>query len=66
MTHLRGRSTLAAACPFCTSMFEDGIKAKDAGDQIKLMDLAELVNLSMKRDGGTTGFAQNGGSADKA
>src|SRR5687767_2118472 len=46
-----GAPTLAAACPFCTSMFEDGIKGKEAGDQIRLMDLSELVALSMKRDG---------------
>ena len=46
-----GAPTLAAACPFCTSMFEDGIKGKEAGDQIRLMDLSELVSLSMKRDG---------------
>ena len=57
-----GAPTLAAACPFCTSMFEDGIKGKDAGDKIRLMDLAELVNLSMKRDGGTAGFVQNVGN----
>ncbi len=55
-----GAPTLAAACPFCTSMFEDGIKAKDAGEQIKLMDLAELVSLSMKREGDPASFAQNG------
>jgi len=48
-----GAPTLAAACPFCTSMFEDGIKGKEAGDKIRLMDLSELVALSMKRDGGT-------------
>jgi Fe-S oxidoreductase len=46
-----GAPTLAASCPFCTSMFEDGIKGKDAGDQIRLMDIAELVSLSMSRDG---------------
>ena len=50
-----GAATLAAACPFCTSMFEDGIKGKDAGDRIRLMDLAELVSLSMKRDGQPVG-----------
>jgi Fe-S oxidoreductase len=50
-----GAPTLAAACPFCTSMFEDGIKGKDAGDKIKLMDIAELVSLSMKRDGRPVG-----------
>jgi hypothetical protein len=36
-------------------MFEDGIKGKDAGDQIRLMDLSELVVLSMKRDGKPVG-----------
>jgi Fe-S oxidoreductase len=50
-----GAPTLAAACPFCTSMFEDGIKGKEAGDQIRLMDLAELVSLSMKHDGKAVG-----------
>lgn len=50
-----GAPTLAAACPFCTSMFEDGIKGKDAGDKIRLMDISELVSLSMKRSGETVG-----------
>jgi Fe-S oxidoreductase len=50
-----GAPTLAAACPFCTSMFEDGIKGKEAGDQIRLMDLSELVALSMQRDGKPVG-----------
>ncbi len=50
-----GAPTLAAACPFCTSMFEDGIKGKDAGDQIRLMDISELVSISMRRDGQAVG-----------
>ena len=50
-----GAPVLAAACPFCTSMFEDGIKGKDAEDKIKLMDISELVALSMKRDGQAVG-----------
>jgi hypothetical protein len=50
-----GAPTLAAACPFCTSMFEDGIKGKDAGDKIRLMDISELVSLSMRRDGQVVG-----------
>jgi hypothetical protein len=36
-------------------MFEDGIKGKDAGDQIRLMDISELVSLSMRRDGQPVG-----------
>ena len=34
---------LASACPFCLTMFEDGVKAKDVGDRIKTRDIAELL-----------------------
>ena len=42
--------TVATACPYCLSMFEDGIKAKEAEESLKAMDLAELVILSMSQD----------------
>ena len=35
--------TLAVACPFCMQMFEDGIKTKNAEDQLVVKDLVELV-----------------------
>jgi Fe-S oxidoreductase/nitrate reductase gamma subunit len=38
---------VGTACPFCLSMFEDGIRAKDATEQLKAMDLAELVANSL-------------------
>jgi Fe-S oxidoreductase len=38
-----GAETLAAACPFCITMFEDGIRTGDAGGQVQVADLAELV-----------------------
>lgn len=38
---------VCTACPFCLSMFEDGIRAKDATEQLKPMDLAELVACSL-------------------
>src|SRR5262249_31921952 len=31
---------LASACPFCLTMFEDGVKAKDVADRIKTRDIA--------------------------
>ena len=34
---------VATACPFCLSMFEDGIKSKGAEESVRAMDLAELV-----------------------
>ncbi len=34
---------VATACPYCLSMFEDGLKAKGAEESIKAADLSELV-----------------------
>jgi Fe-S oxidoreductase len=34
---------LASACPFCLTMFEDGVKAKNVGDRMKTRDIAELL-----------------------
>jgi len=34
---------LASACPFCLTMFEDGVKAKEVGDRIKTRDIAEIL-----------------------
>jgi len=38
---------VATGCPFCLSMFEDGIRAKDATEQVRALDLAELVAKSL-------------------
>ncbi|NQT30789.1 MAG: (Fe-S)-binding protein [Deltaproteobacteria bacterium] len=35
--------TVITACPFCLQMFEDGIKAKAAEEQLKVTDIAELL-----------------------
>jgi Fe-S oxidoreductase len=42
-----GASTLAAACPFCMTMFEDGINGVGAEDTFEVKDIAELVYDSM-------------------
>lgn len=34
---------VAANCPFCITMIEDGIKEKDAQEKVTVMDLAELI-----------------------
>ncbi len=36
-------SVVATACPFCLQMFEDAIKAKEASEKLRPMDIAELV-----------------------
>jgi Fe-S oxidoreductase len=35
--------TIASACPFCMTMLTDGIKSKNLEDQIKQLDVAELL-----------------------
>ncbi|PQA53728.1 CoB--CoM heterodisulfide reductase [Siphonobacter curvatus] len=41
-----GAKTIAVACPFCMVMMTDGVKAKEKEDQIKVLDLAELISQS--------------------
>jgi Fe-S oxidoreductase/nitrate reductase gamma subunit len=35
--------TVATACPYCLIMYEDAITAKGAGEEIKVMDIAEVL-----------------------
>ncbi len=39
--------TIATACPFCMTMMNDGVKAKDASDTVKVKDIAEIVAESL-------------------
>ncbi len=34
---------MAAACPFCITMFEDGIKGVEAEDKLKIEDISEII-----------------------
>lgn len=34
---------IAAACPFCNTMLTDGVKVKEKEEQVRVMDVAELV-----------------------
>jgi len=38
-----GAEVLAAACPFCITMFDDGIKGVEAEEKMKIEDIAEIV-----------------------
>ncbi len=38
-----GATIIATACPFCSTMMTDGVKAKDKQAEIKLFDIAELL-----------------------
>ncbi len=43
-----GAKTIGTACPFCLTMFEDGVKAKGEEENVQVMDLAELIAKELK------------------
>lgn len=40
---------LAAACPFCITMFEDGVKGVEAEEKMQIEDIAEIIAKVMGR-----------------
>ncbi len=38
-----GATVIASACPFCMTMLTDGIKEKEKDEEVKVLDLAELI-----------------------
>jgi len=42
-----GATIIAAACPFCNTMLTDGVKNGDKEDEVKVLDIAELIAASM-------------------
>lgn len=40
---------VAVACPFCVTMFEDGIRALNAEERFAIKDIAEIVAEALKR-----------------
>lgn len=38
-----GAPTLLSNCPFCLTMFEDGIKGADVEDKLQAKDIAEVL-----------------------
>ncbi len=41
-----GATTIASACPFCMTMLTDGLKSQSLEDEIKQMDVAELLEIA--------------------
>jgi Fe-S oxidoreductase/nitrate reductase gamma subunit len=40
--------TICTCCPYCMTMFEDGLKDKEAEDRVQVLDLAEIVAGAIK------------------
>jgi len=43
-----GVNIIASACPFCNTMLTDGVKNAEKEENVKVMDLAELIVQSME------------------
>ena len=41
-------NVIAAACPFCNTMLTDGVKNREKEDEVKVLDVAELIAASME------------------
>ncbi len=41
-----GAKIIASACPFCMTMLTDGVKNKEKEEEVKVLDLAELIAQS--------------------
>jgi len=35
--------TICVCCPYCMTMFEDGLKDKNAEDEVRVLDMAEII-----------------------
>jgi Fe-S oxidoreductase len=61
-----GAEAMAAACPFCITMFEDGIKAVDAQDHFGVEDIAEILARALEAQPVAAGGAAQEGRGEGA
>jgi Fe-S oxidoreductase/nitrate reductase gamma subunit len=54
-----GADAVAAACPFCITMFEDGVTAKGKSDNFKVEDISEIIARALD-EAATTATALHG------
>ncbi len=43
-----GADVVSTACPFCMIMIDDAVKAQQKGDDVRVMDVAQILEESMK------------------
>jgi len=46
---------IAVSCPFCMTMLSDGIKAKDLEEQVKALDVMEIIEQAARGRSGASG-----------
>lgn len=42
-----GAEIIAAACPFCNTMLTDGVKLNEKEENVKVLDIAEIIAAGM-------------------
>ncbi len=47
-----GAATVATNCPFCMTMLSDGVAAEESGEQVRVLDLAEMLLQAVETGGG--------------
>jgi Fe-S oxidoreductase len=47
-----GADTIGVGCPFCMIMITDGVKAKGLNENVKVLDISEIVLSAMKNGSG--------------
>lgn len=52
-------STIAVSCPYCMTMFEDGIKDEGVQDRVRVRDVAEIVAEALDAPRGEAKEAEN-------
>ncbi|MEU1884286.1 (Fe-S)-binding protein [Micromonospora sp. WMMD987] len=45
-----GARTVAVGCPFCSTMLNDGVNGKGAGEQVEVVDVASVLLRSVRPD----------------
>ena len=53
--HETGAEILVTACPLCLTMLEDGLKTLGLDQELKIMDLNELVLSALKQEADPVG-----------
>ncbi|MCZ2222380.1 MAG: (Fe-S)-binding protein [Chitinophagales bacterium] len=43
-----GASVIVSACPYCNTMMTDGVKLKEKEEEVKVLDIAEVIASSME------------------
>jgi len=38
---------VATACPYCLTMFDDAIRTKAVGEEVKVLDIVEVLEMKI-------------------